>query len=95
MATRNGTGSHGWVGPVPDHIARVGFRDSRGRPRGTRDLRSVPELPNVGGPGTVRFSYLSTVLGHRTANSSHNFRYITCVLVPIARQVPVFTRSTY
>jgi hypothetical protein len=77
------------VGTVrsPDHLARAEFRDSGGRPSPIRDRGSVPELPNVGGPSTVRFSVLSTVLGIRTANSSHYFRYISCVLFPIARQV--------
>jgi hypothetical protein len=60
----------GWGGPVPGHIARVESETSCGRPGGTRDLRSVPELPNVGGPDTVRSSNPSMVRGLRTANLS-------------------------
>jgi hypothetical protein len=60
----------GWGGPVPGHIARVEFETSCGRPGGTRDLRLVPELPNVDDPSTVRSSNLSTIRGLRTENLS-------------------------
>jgi hypothetical protein len=65
--------------PVPDHIARAEFRDSGGRPSRIRDLSSVPESPNVGGPGTVRFSNLSTVLGLRKFESLIPVHYLRTV----------------
>jgi hypothetical protein len=52
----------------PTTLHRLHFGTGCGRPSRTRDLRSVPELPNVGSPGTVRVFNSSTVHNFRTAN---------------------------